>query len=398
MVLEGKNIIILGLMKFDGDFESTNFTIARQLAKKNRVFYVDNPYTWRDYYKLKNTDNFKVRKPHFSLFSNGIINTDSPNLNVVICPVLASIHFLPEGPVYRLALKLNQMLIVNRIKKVIRKYNIVEYVFINSYNFHYPNIADMLKPVLKVYHCVDPLVPPFDTRHGTISERHVVKTADVVICSSKQLYTEKKLINPNTYFVPNAADIACSQKALDPTLPVHHSIAGIPKPVIGYFGNIERRMDFDMLKVVIESNPDKSFVFVGPQGKIYIPEWFYHTKNIYLPGRMPYAAMPAILKGFDVALLPFKKDDFSRTIFPLKLFEYLGAGKAVVATDFNPDLAVFTKNTVAYCASAREFSEAIHSALEDNSSAALKARLAVAADNTWDKRGDEFSAIVNKYL
>lgn len=397
MILEGKTIFILGLMKFDGEYESTNFIIARHLAKKNKVFYVDNPYTWKDYIQLRNTDKFNIRKPHFSLFGDGIIKTDNPDFNIVICPPLASINFLPEGAAYRMALKFNQALIVNRIKKIIKRFKIKEYIFINSYNFHYPNVGDALKPSLKVYHCVDPLIRPFDLKHGIISENYLVKTSDVVICSSKQLYVEKKQMNPETYFVPNAADISHSQKALDPALSVLKEIADIPKPVLGYFGNIERRIDYGLMKDVVEQNPDKSFVFVGPQETEYVPGWFYHTKNLYLPGRMPYNLLPAILKGFDVALLPFKKDEVSRTIFPLKLFEYLGAGKPVVSTNFNADLEEFTKDTVAYCATAKEFSAAINNALNQDA-AMIPKRLAVAAANTWEKRGDEFSEILNNHL
>lgn len=398
MIMQGKDIIILGLMRFDLDIESTNYTIAKHLAKNNRVFYVDNPYTWRDVMFFKGTDELARRKKQLGLFADGVIDTDNPNLKVVISPALASIHFLPEGAFYRLALSINQMLIVNRIKRVIKKFGIKDYVFINSYNFHYPKVGDKLNARLKVYHCVDPLVSWYDLKHGKISEAHVVKNSDVIICSSKQLCVEKTELNPNTYFVPNAADISHSQKALDPGLPVAEAIAKLPKPIMGYFGAIERRIDYEILKTVIEKNPDKSFVFVGPQGKEYIPDWFYNTPNVYLPGRMPYQDMPAIVKGFDVALLPFKKDEVSRTIFPLKLFEYLGAGKPVVAVDFNEDLKDFTADTVYYCATAAEFSDAINKALAENAAVMVPKRLAVATDNTWDKRAAEFSEILNNYF
>jgi len=398
MIMQGKDIIILGLMRFDLDIESTNYTIAKHLAKNNRVYYIDNPYTLKDYMGFKGTDEFNRRKEQFRLFADGIIETDNPNLKVVICPPLASIHFMPEGPLYRAALAFNQMLIVKRIKRFIRKQNIKDYVFINSYNFHYPNVGDHLNAKLMVYHCVDPLVSWYDLKHGKISEVHVVKNSDVIICSSKQLCVEKQALNPNTYFVPNAADISHSQKALDPNLPVVDAIAKLPKPIMGYFGAIERRMDYDILKTVVEQNPDKTFVFVGPQGKEYIPDWFYNTPNVHLPGRMPYDDMPAIVKGFDVALLPFKKDEVSRTIFPLKLFEYLGAGKPVVAIDFNEDLKDFTKDTVYYCANAAEFTDAMNNALAEDAQVMIPKRLAVAADNTWDKRAAEFSEILNNYF
>jgi teichuronic acid biosynthesis glycosyltransferase TuaH len=201
-------------------------------------------------------------------------------------------------------------------------------------------------------------------------------------------------VNPNTYFVPNAADIRHSQKALDPALPVSALIKDIPKPVIGYFGNIERRMDYEMLEKVVALNPDKSFVFVGPQDRGYIPDWFFNTPNVFSTGSVPYSEMPAVIKGFDVALLPFKRDEVSATIFPLKLFEYLGAGKPLVAINFNDDLKEFTGDTVAYCGDAATFSAAIGNALLDKDPVKMQERINVAAANTWENRVEQIATLL----
>ena len=129
----------------------------------------------------------------------------------------------------------------------------------------------------------------------------------------------------------------------------------IKKPVIGYFGNIERRIDYDLVKELIAMNPDKNFVFIGPVDKYYLDVDGYKFPNFYLKGQVPYDLMPAVLKGFDVAIIPFKKDEVSNNIFPLKLFEYMGSGRPVVSTDFNTDLKDFTKDTVWFCKNAQEF-------------------------------------------
>ena len=111
MTLHNQNIIIFSQMQFDNALESTNYTLAKQLAKDNRVFYVDRPYTWLDCIKFRHTEGFKTRKPHFFSPSNSIIETDNPNLKIIITPPVPSINALPEGKLYRWALKLNEKIV-----------------------------------------------------------------------------------------------------------------------------------------------------------------------------------------------------------------------------------------------------------------------------------------------
>ena len=393
MILNGKQIVIFGLPRLDASIESTNYTTAKYLAKSNRVFYVENPYTIKDYLRLRNTPQGQRRAGLFSLFNTELIETELPGLSVIVPPVLLSINFLPEGFIFRTALKLNEFLIAFKLKRFWRKYAVKDFIFINSFNFHYPSLASYFRPALEVYHSLDPLILPFDSKHGIISEEILVRRSDVVLCSSKALYEEKRQINPNTFFVPNAADLTHSMKVLDPAT-ITSRLINMPGPVIGYFGAIERRIDYNLLTAVAEMNRDKSFVFVGPVSDEFVPDQFRSLPNISFTGPVPYSEMPAVVKGFDVALIPFKKDDVSRTIFPLKLFEYLGAGKPVICTDFNPDLAEFTGDTVRFCSNATAFSNAIDQALADDSPAQVEKRLAVAAANTWGRRIDEIAEIL----
>jgi teichuronic acid biosynthesis glycosyltransferase TuaH len=398
MELKDKTIFFLGTTKFDGREQSTSFSIAKQLSKTNTVYYIDYPFTLKDYFKFKESDQIKFRKSYFSLSSNGVIATDDQNFKIIIIPPLLSINFLPEGLIYRLILCLNEFIIIRRLKKVIKEYNIKDLIYFNSFNFHYPNIADALHPALTVYHCVDPMITPYDIKHGIISEGKLVKQSDLVICTSRQLYNEKKLQNKNTFFIPNAADIAHSGKVLSADLPVDEYVAGLKKPIIGYLGTIERRINYPLLKEVIEKNPDKNFVFAGPLTAEFVPEWFNQIPNLHLLGRIPHEHTPNVIKGFDIAIIPFKKDEVSATIFPLKLFEYLGAGKPVISTNFNPDIEEFTNGTVLFCEDADSFSNAIENILATDNEEKKLARIAIAAENTWDKRASDISSLINSNL
>lgn len=390
--------MIFGLPRFDAPIESTNYTTAKLLARENEVYYIENPFTVRDYFNLRGTPEYALRKEHFSLTGHSVIQTEIPNLKVIIPPILLSVNFLPENGLFRTALKFNELLIRTKLKSILEAYNIRDYIYINSFNFHYPTLCDGLSPKLKVYHCLDPMVLPFNRRHGVVSEDILVKQSDVVICSSRQLYEEKKQQNPHSYFVANAADLSHSSKALNEQLPVFPAVAGLKKPVIGYLGAIERRMDYELLQKVILANPDKSFAFVGPVSREFVPDWFFTAENVYFPGSIGYEDMPAVIKGFDVALIPFKKDDVSSSIFPLKLFEYLGAGKPVVAVDFNPDLKEFTKGAVTFCEDAESFSGAIDTALRTDSAEQRRNRVTIAAENTWENRVDAIADIIHYHL
>jgi teichuronic acid biosynthesis glycosyltransferase TuaH len=394
MILKGKYIFILGATKFDGPDQSTSFNIARELSKNNFVYYIDYPITWKDYFNKKNNKLIQVRKQYFSPFSDGIVSSEYDNLKIIISPPLVSINFLPEGRVYRSILRINEFLIRKRMKMAIKKNKIKDFIYINSFNFHYPRIADSLKPALSVYHCVDPMIIPYDMKHGIISEDELVLKSDLVICTSRMLYEEKKKQNLNTYFIPNAADIEHSSKALEENLTVNQHLNGIARPVIGYAGSIERRFHYELIREVINANPDKNFVFAGPLMPEFVPEWFLKTPNLHYIGRLPFQDMPGLIKGFDIAIIPFKKDEVSRTIFPLKLFEYLGAGKPVIATDFNPDLEEFTHGMVSFCKDATQFMNAIEEILKTDNPHLKQARISVAKENTWEKRGEEIAELI----
>src|ERR1035437_3613673 len=144
MSLKGQNIIIFSQMQFDNHLESTNYIMAKHLAQDNYVYYVDRPYTWRDYIQFRKTPGFRVRKPHFFSSKNSFIQTEIPNLKIIITPPVPSINILPEGKLYRMALKINELIVAKRLNKIVEHLNISNFIYINSYNFSHPTLHKLL--------------------------------------------------------------------------------------------------------------------------------------------------------------------------------------------------------------------------------------------------------------
>jgi glycosyltransferase involved in cell wall biosynthesis len=189
-----------------------------------------------------------------------------------------------------------------------------------------------------IYHCVDAIQAQPDMPADTITrwEERLCRRADLVFVTSPALLEQLHPFNPRTHFYPNVADGAHFAAALDPALPVPQDLAAIPRPRLGFVGAISAyKLDLELLIELARRHPHWSFVLIGPVGEgdpSTDVSALAALANVHLLGARPYAALPACLKGMDVALLPLAFNPYTRAMFPMKFFEYLAAGVPVVAT------------------------------------------------------------------
>lgn len=394
MTLENKIIVILGNTFYKGPIRSTSLFIAKHLAIQNTVYYVDYPLTIKDYVKSIKSNNAITFKRKFSLSSNGLLETDIKNLKIITIPPVLAINFLPEGALYRFLLKINERIIGFRLKKILHSKKNAEIIYINSFNFHYPNIAKIIRPNLTVYYCVDPMIIPYDIKHGLKSEKELVINSDVVLCTSKALYKEKSKLNGNTYFIPNASELGGDTIHSQ----IHPKLIQFKKPIIGYLGTIERRIDYELVERIAFENPKMSFVMAGPTDMRFIPKKIFENKNIHFVGAIEYSEVSQIINSFDIAIIPFKNDSVSETIFPIKLFEYMSLGKPIVMTDFNNDLRDYTKGLVKVCNDSQSFSKAIREYIIQDDKYVIAERKRMAMNNSWKARAEQISEILSQHL
>ena len=183
-----------------------------------------------------------------------------------------------------------------------------------------------------VYDCMDELAnfrfAPTDIAQR---EQFLLKRADVVFTGGYQLYTSKSRHHANVHFHGCGVDTAHFGKARLPDTQVPASIANLPRPVLGYFGVIDERLDYTLIAALADRFPAASVVMAGPLAKVdrdQLPS----RPNLHWLGQQSYEALPALVKGFDVCLMPFALNEATRFINPTKTLEYMAAGKPVVST------------------------------------------------------------------
>lgn len=193
-------------------------------------------------------------------------------------------------------------------------------------------VAGALGESLVVYYCVDEFTAFSGVSPQLVSlEQILVEKADLVIVSSEKLRQAKSPHNPRTVLVRHGVQHAHFARALAAETPIPADVAGLPRPVIGYFGLMaEDWIDIPLLEHTARHFSGGSLVLLG---KVTTDiSRLAALPNVHVLGRKPFAELPAYCKAFDVAINPFPINPVTLSSNPLKVREYLAAGLPVVST------------------------------------------------------------------
>jgi len=137
---------------------------------------------------------------------------------------------------------------------------------------------------------------------------------------------------------------------------------------------------------------------VGPlNNTIYKEIGLDQMPNVIFTGGKSIEALPPYLRYFDCAIIPFNCNTLTKSIYPLKINEYLAAGKAVISTNFSPDIEGF-KSQLFLANTDDEFVQMIDPAVAESTEQQIASRLATAKTNTWRARIEQFWDFVNPRL
>jgi glycosyltransferase involved in cell wall biosynthesis len=228
------------------------------------------------------------------------------------------------------------------------------------------------------------------------AERDVLKAAGVVFLTSPALMEKRGAFNPNTHFIPMGVDF---QKFATP-VPEPEDLRNIPHPRIGYVGHLKNVLDWPLLLELSDLHPEWSFIFVGPRRPHpEIDEVLRQMDlrpNVHFLGGKPTEILGAYPQHFDVCLMPYRLDDYTKYVYPLKMHEYLASGRPVVSSGIR-SVEDF-RHVVSIASGREEWSNAIERALspEENTAELRAERQSVAHEFDWGPLAHRVAAAIAK--
>ncbi|HIE57359.1 MAG TPA: glycosyltransferase [Anaerolineales bacterium] len=257
------------------------------------------------------------------------------------------------------------------------------------YNHRY--VENFIHPYF-VYEYIDELdVFPGDLNKLKATHAALVQSADLVLASADKLYQDVETDSRRVILSPNGVDADFIRQTMQAVSAPPDAIAEIvraQRPIIGYYGALAEWMDYSLLKRVARIRPHYRFLLIGPDYDGSIKQSrALELPNILWLGPKPYAQIPAYLKYFNVATIPFLLNDLTHAVSPLKLFEYMAGGKPIVTTAMH-ECKKYPPVLIAE--DAADFAEKIDAALALQNDPAYQRSLAEWAEkNTWMVRASQ---------
>jgi glycosyltransferase involved in cell wall biosynthesis len=163
------------------------------------------------------------------------------------------------------------------------------------------------------------------------NERRLMKHADVVFTGGYELWTKKKQYHDNVHFFGCGVEYSHFALAQDPDTAIPPDIDFMPRPILGWFGVVDERVDYHMVGRMAEMKKEWSFAMVGPVVKVD-PNLLPHSPNLFWLGQRDYQVLPNYCKAFDINMMCFAINAATEYINPTKALEYFATGKPVIST------------------------------------------------------------------
>jgi glycosyltransferase involved in cell wall biosynthesis len=382
--LRGRQVVCVGFADWDTELWTNQHHLMSRLARDNDVLFVESLGLRRPQIAARDLRRVARRLRRGLAPARRV-----PEGLHVLAPLVLPLHAQPA------ARALNARLLPALVARATRRLAIARPI-LWGYVPQAEALLDTLDPSLVVYHCVDDIAaqPGVDATSFRAAEERFARHADLILASAPALAERMRTLNDNVLYAPNVADTAAFATALQDG-PVDSAIAALPTPRVVFTGAVvATKLDVELIVAVARSRPGYTFALVGPTG-MGDPSTdvsaLRTAPNIHLLGGRTHDALPSVLRGADVGIIPYALNQLTASIFPMKVYEYLAAGLPVVATALP---ALRDVGAIATAADPRAFAAALDAAVEGDTDERRRLRSAEAIAHSWDTRLEEIGAAI----
>ena len=353
---------------------------ATRLARNHKVLYID-PVGLQHIIADKPLPELESINPNLTIFRPQV---------------------LPGGKTKPLVIAINDRYIAYHLKKLIHRLELTNPVFVTNTPLG-NQLADSYTWTAVVYDVIDDFIAAsWAPKDATFREEALFQKADTVFTGTHSLYEKKLPRHPQVEFIPCGVEVDHFLKANNSDTKLPADAADLPKPIFGYFGALNERIDSDLLVQLACAFPHGTVLLIGPIFadfglSDFQDEWASvlpnpqapgfklkpNPSNIKILGIRSYDQLPGYLKAFDVCLLPYVINQVTKDIHPVKILEYLAAGRPVISTPL-PDVEKFYSKAVYIADSSESFAEKARLALKENTPEKQQQRTEFARPKTWE--------------
>ena len=361
-----------------GEHRKTAANLAPRLARSYPLVWVTPAHHWRDIGARRRSGRPVFHRPD-----------DGDGLTVYEPPAHLPMTYRPAAAARFLRARRLAQARAELVRQGARR--IVLYIW----RPRYADALDLVAHDVSIYHVVDEYSFSSDDPPTPPDERRLIDRVDRHIVHSPALIDKKG--RADTDFIPNGVDFASfAAPTSEPA-----DLAGIERPRIGYCGYVKHQMDWDLLEALAERHDDWSWVIVGKlrhEDLAERVEAFGRRPNVHLLGEKSTEELARYPQHFDVCIMPYVRDGYTKYIYPLKLHEYLAAGRPTVGTPIRT-LRDFG-HVVELAEDVDEWSAAIRRSLAPDADTpeARARRQEVAREHDWDALADRVATLIDEEI
>jgi glycosyltransferase involved in cell wall biosynthesis len=269
--------------------------------------------------------------------------------------------------------KLNRFILKKQLSPIRKSKQFDKAIIWTTLPTAYP-LIEIFDGLPLVYYCCDDYSVLGDSPNPQVSffEEKLIQQADLIVVVSETLAV--KMPRNKTYYLDHAIDVSLFTKSYPRPKDLPHG-----KPIAGFYGSLSSWVDMNLIFQCATNLRNWNFVFIGPK-QVSI-EKLETLSNFFYLGSKSYIDIPAYSQHWDVGLIPFIKNQLTDACNPLKIKEYLAAGKPVVSIDI-PALRIY-KDFIYIAKDSQDFLKGIELSLTATNDGLRKN---LVKDQSWDAR------------